>query len=236
MEFFEKPVAVRLKTHLDKYLVADDDQLSIRQSQSAGGTRRARWLIQHVDSNNHVIRLKSCFGRYLTASNTPFLLGMTGKKVFQTLLPENTKDQLAIEWQPVRDGFQVKLKSASSGTYLRANGATMPWRNTVTHDSSSFTSSSHNWILFDVEAVDIPEDEGFNDYLSMVSTVSSVFDELSGLEFHGSPVTIHSSSFSPRFPIFSMKKVIPCCLLHTYYYTDRSTDLCNHLKYHVSYD
>ncbi|KAL7587703.1 uncharacterized protein LOC111877833 [Lactuca sativa] len=202
MEFFDKTSAVRLKTHQDKYLVADDDQLTVRQSQSAAGTRRARWLIEHVDSNSHVIRLKSCYGRYLTATGMPFFLGMTGKKVLQTL-PENTKD-LSVEWQPVRDGFQVKLK-ASGGTYLRANGVMPPWRNTVTHDSCS-TSSTHNWILFDVEAVDIPEDEEFNDYLTMVSSFSSVSDELSGLEFVASPVSIRSSSFSPRTPILSMKK------------------------------
>lgn len=204
MEFFDKTSAVRLKTHQDKYLVADDDQLTVRQSQSAAGTRRARWLIEHVDSNSHVIRLKSCYGRYLTATGMPFFLGMTGKKVLQTL-PENTKD-LSVEWQPVRDGFQVKLK-ASGGTYLRANGVMPPWRNTVTHDSCS-TSSTHNWILFDVEAVDIPEDEEFNDYLTMVSSFSSVSDELSGLEFVASPVSIRSSSFSPRTPILSMKKVL----------------------------
>ncbi|KAL8218300.1 hypothetical protein R6Q57_021672 [Mikania cordata] len=198
MEFFEKSVAVRLKTHLDKYLVAGDDQVTVRQSRSAAGTRRARWLVDHVDSNSHVIRLKSCYGNYLTASRTPFLLGMTGKKVLLTS-PENAKD-LAIEWQPVRDGFQVKLKT-SAGTFLRANGATMPWRNTVTHD----TDLTHNWILFDVEPVEIPEDEELNDYLSMVTSFSSVSDEISGLEFD-SPVSVHSSGFSPRTPILSIKK------------------------------
>ncbi|XP_024989825.1 uncharacterized protein LOC112524287 [Cynara cardunculus var. scolymus] len=199
MEFFEKSVAVRLKTHLDRYLVAEDDKVTVRQSHRAAETRRARWMIEHVESNSHVIRLKSCYGRYLTATNTPFLLGMTGKKVLQTL-PENSKD-LAIEWQPVRDGFQVMLK-ASDGTYLRANGSMPPWRNTVTHDSSS-TTSTHNWILWNVEAVEIPEDEEFSDYLSLISSFSSVSDELSGLEF-GSPASIHSSSFSPRTPMLSM--------------------------------
>ncbi|KAM0014749.1 putative actin-crosslinking [Helianthus debilis subsp. tardiflorus] len=191
MEFFEKSVAVRLKTHLDKYLVADDDQVTVRQSLSAGGTRRARWLIDHVDSNSHVIRLKSCYGSYLTASDTPCRL-MMGKKVIQKSLPESTKDQLAMEWQPVRDGFQVKLKT-SCGTYLRANGSML--RNTVTHD----TCFTHNWMLFDVEAVDIPEDEEFDDYMSMITSFSSVSDEISGLEFsslHSSPIL----SFIKRSP------------------------------------
>ncbi|KAK1415687.1 hypothetical protein QVD17_31472 [Tagetes erecta] len=203
MEFFEKSSeAIRLKTHHNKYLIAGDDYITVRQSQSAVETRRARWLIEHVDSNNHVIRLKSCYGKYLTASDTPFLLGMTGKKVIQSL-PENVKD-LAIEWQPVRDGFQVKLKT-SGGTYLRANGAMPPWRNSVTHDGSS--SSRDNCMLFDVEVVKIPEDEEFSDYLRMVTSFSAVSDEISGLEY-GSPVSIHSSSFSPRTPVLSMKKKI----------------------------
>ncbi|XP_076884771.1 uncharacterized protein LOC143534058 [Bidens hawaiensis] len=194
MELFEKSVAVRLKTHLDKYLVADDDRVSVRQSLSAAGTRRARWLIEHVDTNTHVIRLKSCHGNYLTASNTPG--SITGKKV----VLDNIKagGGLAIEWQPVRDGFQVKLKT-SSGTYLRASGGGMvPWRNCmVTHDSSC--SNTDTCILFDVEAVDVPEDQEFSDYLSMVSNFSSVSDEISGLEFG-------SIQFSPRAPVLSMKK------------------------------
>lgn len=200
MEIFSKAKAVKLKSHLNKYLVADDDQQTVRQSQRSAASRKARWLVELVDSNPHVIRLKSCHGRYLTASNTPFLLGMTGNKVIQTN-PENFND-FSTEWQPVRDGFQVKLR-AFGGSYLRANGAMPPWRNTVTHDNS-FTGSTNNWVLWDVEVVDVPEDEQFNDYLSMVSSMSSVSDELSGLEF-GSPVSVHSS-FSPRTPTLSMTK------------------------------
>ncbi|GKF30897.1 actin cross-linking protein, partial [Tanacetum coccineum] len=41
----------------------------------------------------------------------------------------------------------------SSGTYLRANGAMPPWRNTVTHDGS-FTSAMNNWILWEVDVVE----------------------------------------------------------------------------------
>ncbi|CAH1414274.1 unnamed protein product [Lactuca virosa] len=195
MEFFEKAVAVRLKSHLDKYLVAGDDLETVRQSRSSASTRAARWLVEHVESNDHVIRLKSCYGRYLTATNTPFFFGTTGNKVVQSLT-NNTRD-LAIEWQPVRDGFQFKLKSFA-GTYLRANGAVPPWRNTVSHDGS-FTSSANNWILWDVEAVDVTEDEeeDNNNHLSIVPYVSSVADELSGLEL-GSPIPIQSPRFYRR--------------------------------------
>lgn len=193
MEFFKEAKAVSLRSHLNKYLVADDDQESTRQSRN-GSARKARWLVELVDSNPHVIRLKSCHGRYLTASDEAFLLGMTGHKVLQTL-PENIKD-LKIEWQPIRDGFQVRLK-AFGGTYLRANGGMPPWRRSITHDNPH-TFSTQNWILWDVEAIKIPENESLTEYLSMVSSLSSVSDELSGLEI-GSPESIYSGySPSPR--------------------------------------
>lgn len=196
MEFFNKQ-AVRLKSHLDKYLVADDDQQTVRQSRN-GSSRKARWLVESVDTNSHVIRLKSCHGRYLTASNSPFLL--TGNKVLQTI-PENMKD-LSIEWQPIRDGFQVKLRGFG-GTYLRGNGGTPPWRDSVTHDKRPHTGSAHNWVLWGVEGVDIPEDEQLNDYFSLVSSFSSLSDELSSLDGLGSPVSIVSAGNSPS--IFSNK-------------------------------
>ncbi|KAK4376750.1 hypothetical protein RND71_003046 [Anisodus tanguticus] len=196
MEFFYKAKAVRLKSHLDKYLVADDDQeLNIRQSRN-GSCRKARWLVELVDAgNSHFIRLKSSTsGKYLTASDEPFLLGMTGKKVLQTL-SEKIKD-VRIEWEPIRDGFQVKLRGFG-GNFLRANGGTPPWRNKVTYDRP-YSSSTKKWILWNVEPVDVPENESLTDYLTMVSSFSSVSDELSSLDL-GSPVSIHSSfSFSPR--------------------------------------
>lgn len=193
MELFHKAKAVRLRSHLDKYLVADDDQQNIRQSRN-GSSRKARWLIELVDAgNSHFIRLKTTSGKYLTASDEPFLLGMTGKKVLQTL-PEKMKET-RIEWEPIRDGFQVKLRGFE-GNYLRANGGTPPWRNTVTHDSP-YSGSTQNWILWNVEPVDVPENESLTDYLTMVSSFSSVSDELSSLDL-GSPMSIHSSfSFSP---------------------------------------
>ncbi|KAI3452797.1 hypothetical protein Pfo_009460 [Paulownia fortunei] len=206
MEFFTKTKAVRLKSHLNKYLVADEDQNSTRQSRN-GAARKARWLVELVDTNPHVVCLKSCYNRYLTASNDHFLLGMTGHKVLQTIPESHTKD-LAIEWQPIRDGFQVKLK-AFGGTYLRANGGTPPWRNSVTHDSPH-AAATHDWVVWDVEAVDVPEDEAVADYWSMVSSFSSVSDEISGLEFgFGSPVSVRSSfsgSASPSPRWLSMKK------------------------------
>ncbi|XP_057810900.1 uncharacterized protein LOC131025248 [Salvia miltiorrhiza] len=202
MEFFTKTPAVRLKSHLNKYLAADDDQSSTRQSRR-GDARRARWLVELVDTNPHVVRLKSCHGGYLTAAADPFLLGATGRKVLQTL-PENPAKELAIEWQPIRDGFQVKLRAALGGTYLRANGGTPPWRNSVTHDGAH----GGGWVVWDVEAVEVAEEA---EYWSMVSSFSSVTEEISGLDIgYGfeSPVSVRSfaASPSPSPRWWSMKK------------------------------
>ncbi|KAG9147630.1 hypothetical protein Leryth_015709 [Lithospermum erythrorhizon] len=163
MEFFTKTKVVKLKSHLDKYLVADDDQENTRQSRS-GSTRKARWIIEQVEETTGV-----------------------GKNVIQTI-PEKMNDSRTL-WEPIKDGFLVKLKNVG-GTYLRANGGTIPWRNSVTHDTY-FSGSSHNWILWDVESIDISEKELLNEYLKMVSSFSSVSADLSGLDI-GSPESVHS--------------------------------------------
>ncbi|KAI9169087.1 hypothetical protein LWI28_006766 [Acer negundo] len=209
MDLFTKAVAVKLRSHLDKYLVADDDQQTVRQSRN-GSSNKARWLVEFVENkNNSVIRLKSCHGNYLTASDVPFLLGMTGKKVLQSEM-EKSMDW-KYEWEPIRDGFQVKLKTWC-GKFLRANGGTPPWRNSVTHDEPS-SGSTKNWVLWDVEVVEVPEKGSFMEYLSSVSSFSSVSDEVlevwSG-EFPGSgpesPMSVMSPKKWPsRFSILSTK-------------------------------
>ncbi|XP_070043917.1 uncharacterized protein [Nicotiana tomentosiformis] len=197
MELFYKAKAVRLRSHLDKYLVADDDQQNIRQSRN-GSSRKARWLIELVDAgNSRFIRLKTTSGKYLTASDEPFLLGMTGKKVLQTL-PENMEDA-KIEWEPLRYGFQVKLRGYGA-KFLSASGTPLRWTNRVTHDCP-YSATTHNWILWSVEPVNVPEDESLTDYLTMVSNFSSVSGELSTLDL-ASPMSMHSSlCFSPKSPL-----------------------------------
>lgn len=78
MELFYDAKAVRFRSHLNRYLVADDDQRTIRQSRN-GLSRKARWLVEVADpENSHLIRLRSSSGMYLTASDEPFLLSLTG--------------------------------------------------------------------------------------------------------------------------------------------------------------
>ncbi|KAK7340485.1 hypothetical protein VNO77_21190 [Canavalia gladiata] len=148
MEFFQKARVVRLRSHHDKYLLADDDKECVYQDR-LGCYKNAKWSVEIVEGAN-LIRLKSCYEKYLTASNMPFLFGATGKKVLQTL-PSRLDSSL--EWEPIREGVQVRLKTRY-GQYLRANGGLPPWRNTVTHDIPHRTSTA-NWVLWDVDLVEL---------------------------------------------------------------------------------
>ena len=148
MELFHKAQVVRFRSHHDKYLLADEDEEAVSQDRN-GSVKNARWTVEFIDNAN-VLRFKSCYGKYLTASNMPFLLGMTGKKVLQTL-PKRLDSSL--EWEPIREGFQVKLRTRY-GQYLRANGGLPPWRNSITHDIPHRTATQ-DWVLWEVDMVEI---------------------------------------------------------------------------------
>lgn len=146
MDLLQGAKSIRLRGHHDKYLLADEDEEHVSQERS-GSTRRARWTVEFIDGHP-VIRLKSCYGKYLTASSEPFLLGMTGSKVLQTV-PRRLDS--SVEWEPIRDGMQIKLKTRY-GNFLRANGGLPPWRNSVTHD---IPHRHHDWVLWEVEIVEV---------------------------------------------------------------------------------
>ncbi|RZC79970.1 hypothetical protein C5167_042545 [Papaver somniferum] len=149
MELFRSAKTVRLRSHHDKYLLAEDDQESVCQDRN-GTCKNARWTVEFVDGIgiDSVIRLKSCYGKYLTATDIPKFIGVTGKKVLQTV-PKRL-DSL-VEWEPIREGHQVKLKTRY-GNYLRANGGVPPWRNSITHDIPH-RSATQEWILWTVDVL-----------------------------------------------------------------------------------
>ncbi|KAF5449731.1 hypothetical protein F2P56_030148 [Juglans regia] len=118
---------------------------------------------------------------------------MTGYKVLQTEPDEGY--YWKYEWEPIRDGFQVKLRTWC-GKYLRANGGTPPWRNSITHDDPH-SSSTQNWILWDVEPV-----ESVSVLMSSRSSLSSLSDEVYGSEPE-SPMSVISTASSR----FSSKQV-----------------------------
>ncbi|KAG5050618.1 hypothetical protein JHK87_002816 [Glycine soja] len=197
MEFFTKTSVVRLRSHLDKYLVADADGARVRQSRRGSG-RVARWTVEEVIAEggiNNKVRLRSCHGRLLTATETPFLLGMTGKTVLQTEFEAGA--DFKHEWEVIRDGFQVRLGSWS-GKFLRANGGTPPWRNTVTVDEPH-SSATRDWILWDVEPVEAVE-ELVDEFLCENDDVVSSFasdDVLSVDSEPASPMSVFSLSSPP---------------------------------------
>ncbi|KAL9247731.1 hypothetical protein vseg_021132 [Gypsophila vaccaria] len=169
MELFKNAKTVRLRSHHDKYLMADDDKESVIQDRN-GGSRRARWTVEHIKSGEGVslVRLRSCYDKYLTAVDDEFLLGVRGKKVKQTT-PARLNS--SIEWEPLRDGAQVKLKTRY-GNFLRANGGVPPWRNSITHDIPS-RSHTQDWILWKVDVLE---------YYPKVEEVKVVDNEKAGFE------------------------------------------------------
>ncbi|XP_020705450.1 uncharacterized protein LOC110116276 isoform X2 [Dendrobium catenatum] len=184
MELFQRAKSIRLRSHHDKYLLADEDEEHVCQERS-GSTKRARWTVEFVEGHP-LIRLKSCYGKYLTASSEPFLLGMTGCKVLQTV-PRRLDS--SVEWEPIRDGMQVKLKTRY-GNFLRANGGLPPWRNSVTHD---IPHRHHDWVLWDVDVVEIravepsaAEPENFS-AVSSSESVSRLSKQESSSSYSGSP-------------------------------------------------
>ncbi|KAF3540970.1 hypothetical protein F2Q69_00020397 [Brassica cretica] len=159
----------------EKYLFAADDEKTVRQS-SDGASRQSVWTVEMVPRKPNFIRLKSCYGKYLTASDSSFLLGMTGQRVIQT--PPFRQAEHESNWEPVRDDLPVKLMSWN-GKYLRGNGGSPPWKNSVTHDREPTMAATKKWILWSVETVESPEKVSFADRFSSPASSfnSSVSDE-----------------------------------------------------------
>ncbi|KAL7221278.1 hypothetical protein ACSBR1_023265 [Camellia fascicularis] len=147
MELFLKAKSIRLRSYHDKYLLADDDQESVCQDRH-GSVKRAKWNVEFVEGIDNVIRLKSCYGKYLTATDEQFLLGVTGRRVVQSM-PRKLDSK--VEWEPIRDGLKVRLKTRY-GNYLRANGGLPPFRNSITHD---IPHRHTGWIMWEVDVVEL---------------------------------------------------------------------------------
>lgn len=187
MDLFQRAKAVRLRSHHDKFLLAEDDDERVCQHRN-GTTRKARWQVELVvDDDQPLIRLKSSYGKYLSASNEPFLLGFTGRKVLQAA-PGRRLDS-SLEWEPIRDGFQVKLKTRY-GHFLRANGGPPPWRNTVTHDIPHL---HHDWVLWEVDIVEV-----------RVYIPATVPEVSQAVDFSQAEESVESS------PGFSKQEVVVC--------------------------
>lgn len=149
MELFQNAQVIRLQSYNDKYLIAGEDGETVVQDRD-GSTKNSLWMVELVVRERDVIRLKSCYGKYLTATNTPFIPKVTAKMVLQSTAAG--KDGKRTLWEPVRDGFQVRLRTVS-GNYLRPNGGLPPWRNSITHDVPHWNKTLDK-LLWDVHVVE----------------------------------------------------------------------------------
>ncbi|KAL1541836.1 hypothetical protein AAHA92_26008 [Salvia divinorum] len=148
MDIFRKAKSIRMVSYRDKYLTAEEDEESVIQDEQQ--RQQSVWTVELV-ADRDAIRLRSCLGTYLTASSIPLLpAGVTAKKAVQT--SRESPSDPAIEWEPLRDGMQVKLRSCC-GNFLRPNGGLPPWRNIVTHDVPHLPNSG-NKLLWDVQIVE----------------------------------------------------------------------------------
>ncbi|XP_048332842.2 uncharacterized protein LOC125423229 [Ziziphus jujuba] len=155
---FTKPRQFGSAATIKKYLVAEDDEESVRQDRN-GASKRARWTVELVtgSGSGSAIRLNSCYDKYLTASTEPFLKGLSSyRKVVQA--PPPCLDS-TVEWEPIIDGEHIRLRSCYSQSFLRGSGGLAPWRNSVTHYTTDETEkSSLEWDVNIVENLDIHED------------------------------------------------------------------------------
>ena len=152
MDIFQKAKAIRIRSSHNKFLAAADDEETVFQKKK-GSTKNAQWTVEPVRDSDHVIRLKSCYGKYLTALNERFLLGAKGKRVIQ-LMPIQLDS--SVEWEPVREGSKILLRTRN-GKYLRANSGPPPLRKSVTHNKRhSATQESISWEVDIVEILKNP--------------------------------------------------------------------------------
>ncbi|KAK9292836.1 hypothetical protein L1049_020816 [Liquidambar formosana] len=147
MDLFQNAKAVRLRSQHNEYLRAEEDEKTVTRHRD-GSSKNARWTVEFVPNSSNVIRLKSCFNKYLTASDQTSCCAKTDLRVLQT--PGRLDSSL--EWEPIKEGTHVKLKSRCD-QYLRANGGLLPfWCCFATRDSALW-------------AVDIVEVKAFHENL-----------------------------------------------------------------------
>nr|GEV46525.1 hypothetical protein [Tanacetum cinerariifolium] len=151
---------VRLKNVQDKYLIAQQDEQSVSKSRN-GFNKNAQWKVEVKDEES--LYLKSCYGKYLTASNQPLIPGMIARnlKVTQTQPEKKNTSHL---WLPVvqpepREPHTMWLKTRH-GSYLQTHSGPPPLGNMITHDllRKDGPIPLSKKILWHIEIVDSPSD------------------------------------------------------------------------------
>ncbi|KAK4347769.1 hypothetical protein RND71_034108 [Anisodus tanguticus] len=121
MGHLEKAKPIHLKTHNGKYLIASKDEKSVRQSRD-GSAVNALWSVEFLDGQ-HYLRLESCYGKYLTASNVPLLPKTAYETVFRNRMG------VRIRWIVIPNSPKDAIRP-----FLETLWRNNPWRNIVTHD------------------------------------------------------------------------------------------------------
>ncbi|XP_058193348.1 uncharacterized protein LOC131310381 isoform X1 [Rhododendron vialii] len=146
-DLYPNGMVVRLRSKNNKYLFAGEDKISVTLVES-DSSENVRWTVEFSYESDDIFRLKSCYGRYLTPSNQPFLLGLTGRKVLQMA----SRLDSSVEWELVEEGKDWVKLITRDGSFLRANGGLPPWKDTVTHD---VPWAFQDLVLWDVQPVEI---------------------------------------------------------------------------------
>ncbi|KAI3520820.1 hypothetical protein L1887_10272 [Cichorium endivia] len=182
MNIFQDDMIIRLKYGKDRYLIAEQDEESVSKCRE-GCTKNAQWTIEVNDEES--LYLKSCYGKYLTATNQPSMPGMIAKhlKVTQSL-PErkNTSHQwLPVSQSPVGKSnpgkqYSIWLKTPH-GSYLEAHTG----RNLITHDllRRKGCNPLNKKILWHIEIVESPSDQ-------MIHSSSVMYKMLFGVKLFAS--------------------------------------------------
>lgn len=171
MDLFPNRSTIRLKNYREKYLFAEKDEESVSISRD-GSTMNSYWTVEVIDED--CITLKSCYGKYLTASNKPSIPGMRARylKVTQTRLGNRNpnhpitiiddssitgKWNSALQWVPLMTEIcpEVRLKT-HYGNYLQSNKGPPPLGNMVTHDLPRKEGPMNKRIAWQVELVESP--------------------------------------------------------------------------------
>ncbi|PWA71098.1 actin cross-linking [Artemisia annua] len=97
MDIFRNDMIIHLKNVQDKYLIAQQDEQSVSKSRN-GFTKNAQWKVEVNDEDS--LYLKSCYGKYLTASNQPLIPGMTARNLRVTQTQPEKKNTSHL-WLPV---------------------------------------------------------------------------------------------------------------------------------------
>lgn len=91
-------------------------------------------------------------------------LSLSLYQVLQTL-PKGLDSSL--EWEPIKEGTQVKLKTRY-GKFLRANSSSPPWSGSVTH-GIPHRVSTQDWVLWGVEVLELRDQSAEDGTLVPVS-------------------------------------------------------------------